>query len=356
MKSLKETFFRNIVNNINDGVIIVDSNRLLLYMNPYGEELIGLSATLSIGKPIDSLFHENKELLKTVNKGMNSDRIILSHEVVKLRKTGCRININTTPLLLDNGKREGTIIILRDISRVTGLEDVSDEKEGIYPLETIAAMLAHEIKNPLGGIRGAAQLLAMELGDKKDFAVYTDMVIKEVDRINRIVEELLDVASPPFLKMKEVNLHALLADILLLQESAVGDDIKFHREMDPSIPLMLGDEERLKQLFLNLIKNAVEALPQGGTIGVSNRVLQDYRISGSEEKSSKMVIVEITDNGVGIPKEELERIFRPYYTLKSNGTGLGLAICHKIVVEHSGSIKVRSGEGETKFTVILPTS
>jgi two-component system nitrogen regulation sensor histidine kinase GlnL len=143
---------------------------------------------------------------------------------------------------------------------------------------------------------------------------------------------------------------------LLLQESAAGDNIKFHREMDPSIPLMLGDEERLKQLFLNLIKNAVEALPNGGTVGISSRVLQDYRISGSEEKSSKMVAIEITDNGVGIPKDELERIFRPYYTLKSNGTGLGLAVCHKIVAEHSGSIKVRSDGGETRFTVILPTS
>jgi two-component system nitrogen regulation sensor histidine kinase GlnL len=157
------------------------------------------------------------------------------------------------------------------------------------------------------------------------------------------------------LKLLPVNLHKVLGDILQLQRHAVAkQDIVFNAQFDPSIPPIMADEEMLTRLFLNLILNAIEAMGEAGRLTVASRVLSDYHMSQNERRS-RMVAVEISDDGPGIPHEDLENIWTPFFSTKSRGTGLGLTICHKIVAEHRGMIKAESERGHgTKFTVLLP--
>jgi two-component system nitrogen regulation sensor histidine kinase GlnL len=223
-------------------------------------------------------------------------------------------------------------------------------------LATLAAGLAHEIKNPLGGIKGAAQLLAMELGDDSPLREYTRVMVKETERINGIIDELMDLGRPRPAIMGEVNLAKILGDIILLQKEAARDQgIDFVLNLDPSIPPVHGDENLLTRLLLNLIKNAREAIDHGGRIEVECRISAEYHLTTPGNRPSPLVVVRVRDTGCGISPEELERIFTPYYTTKTKGSGLGLAICQKIVEDHRGLLKITSTPGEgTEISVWLP--
>jgi two-component system nitrogen regulation sensor histidine kinase GlnL len=181
-------------------------------------------------------------------------------------------------------------------------------------------------------------------------------MIKETERINAIIEELLDLGKPRPAVMGQVDLARLLGDIVLLhQEAARRQKIEFALSIDPSIPPLLGDEAMLTRLFLNLIKNAREAIPRSGRIEIETKISADYHMTTPGNRPSPLVAVRIRDNGQGIAAEELERIFTPYYTTKAKGSGLGLAICQKIVEDHRGFLKLTSTPGEgTEVTVLLP--
>jgi two-component system nitrogen regulation sensor histidine kinase GlnL len=266
------------------------------------------------------------------------------------------VSATTFPLLLSSGDAIGTILVLRDLTNIRELEDAVRHADRLSALGTLAAGLAHEIKNPLGGIKGAAQLLDLELPADSELRDNVRVMVKEVERVNRIVEELLALASPRKLALGKVNLHQVLGDIVTLQKrAAAGRQITFQQQFDPSIPPILGDEGLLTQLFLNLVKNAVEAVESGGTVRVASRVISDYSMTQKGERRSRMVAVDVGDDGPGIPKEQLENLFTPFFTTKAKGTGLGLPICQKIVSEHRGMIRVESEVGHgTTFTVMVP--
>jgi two-component system nitrogen regulation sensor histidine kinase GlnL len=247
-------------------------------------------------------------------------------------------------------------MIVRDLSRVRELEDTLRRADQLAMLATLAAGLAHEIKNPLGGIKGAAQLLALELRNDSPLLEYTRVMVKETERINGIIEELMDLGKPRPALMGEVNLARILGDIVLLQkEAARGQSIDFALSLDPSIPPVLGDEHLLTRLFLNLIKNAREAIAGQGRVEIESKISAEYHMTTPGNRPSPLVVVRVRDTGCGIPADELERIFTPYYTTKSKGTGLGLAICQKIVEDHRGFLKLASTPGEgTEISVWLP--
>jgi two-component system nitrogen regulation sensor histidine kinase GlnL len=327
-------------------------------MNPAAEEITGISRRQAQGQLFQQIYRSEEILLEMVTKTGNTGMTISDHENIVLHRAGhpTPVSATTTPLLQDDGARIGTILVLRDLSNIRELEQAVRHADRLSALGALAAGLAHEVKNPLGGIKGAAQLLEMELPDGSDLRDYTRVMLKEVQRVNRIVEELLDLATPRKLQLSQVNLHKVLGDILLLQKRAVTKTkITFVQQFDPSIPPILADEGRLTQLFLNLIKNAVEALGEDGQVRVASRVLSDYSMTQKGERRARMVAIEIEDNGQGIDKDVLEHLFTPFYTTKAKGTGLGLAICQKIVTEHRGMIKVESEIGKgTAFTIMLP--
>jgi two-component system nitrogen regulation sensor histidine kinase GlnL len=181
-------------------------------------------------------------------------------------------------------------------------------------------------------------------------------MIKEVERINFIIEELMDLGNPRPPEIGDVDLTKVLNDIILLQREAVrSQSIKFTLKLDPSIPPVQGDEGLLTQLFLNLVKNARESISREGEVLIETRIASSYHMTGPGRRSSPMVDITINDTGCGIAEEEMDRIFTPYFTTKSRGSGLGLAISQKIIEDHHGLLKIESSPGKgTTMIVSLP--
>jgi two-component system nitrogen regulation sensor histidine kinase GlnL len=222
-------------------------------------------------------------------------------------------------------------------------------------LGTLAAGLAHEIRNPLGGIKGAAQLLKRAVDHDPSLLEYANIMIREVDRVDKLIEQLLDLARPAKLELTAVNIHEILEDVLLLEtQTAEALRIAVKKRFDPSLPSIRGDRAQLTQVFLNLVKNSFQAMHQGGVLTVATRLETDFHIRGQGADRSRWIWVDIEDQGVGIKEEDLPHIFSPFFTTKNNGTGLGLAVCDRIVREHSGLIRVESIEGKgTTFRISL---
>lgn len=353
-----EEYYANVIDSVGDGVVVLDSQGVVTLLNPAAEEMIGISLRQARKMDFTELFKGEEIVLEMVQKTAQTGMTFSDHENIILKKTGRLIPVSatTSPLMKADGERIGTILILRDLTNIRELEDAVRQADRLSSLGALAAGLAHEIKNPLGGIKGAAQLLEMELPDNAELRDYTRVMLKEVQRVNRIVEDLLALASPRKLELSKVNLHKILGDILLLQKRTVdGRDIGLIQQFDPSIPPILADEALLTQLFLNLIKNAVEAVGDSGQVRVKSRILADYSMMPKGEVRSRLVAIEVSDDGPGIDKQELDHLFTPFYTTKTKGTGLGLAICQKIVAEHRGMIRVESEPGKgTAFIVMLP--
>lgn len=351
-------YYANVIDSVGDGVIVLDENGYGTLMNPAAEEITGVSRRQLIGNRFVLLFKSAPVLVEMVEKTASSGMTVSDHENIVLLTAGGAVPVSatTSPLIQDDGRQIGTILILRDLTNIRDLEQAVRRADRLSALGTLAAGLAHEIKNPLGGIKGAAQLLEMELPPESELRDYTEIMLKEAARVNRIVEELLDLTSPRKPELTRVNLHRVIGDILLLQKESVrGQDITFHQQFDPSIPPIMADEGRLTQLFLNLVKNAVEAVGETGMVRITSRILSDYSMTQKGERRSRMVAIDVADDGPGIRKEQMENLFTPFFTTKSKGTGLGLAICQKIVSEHRGMLRVQSDPGKgTTFTVMLP--
>jgi two-component system, NtrC family, nitrogen regulation sensor histidine kinase GlnL len=358
MADAVESYYANVIDSVGDGVIVLDNTGAVTLVNPAAEEIAGISMRQAKGKHFSAIFEDEGPLNEMVAKTVATGMSVSDHENIVLKRHGrlTPVGASTSPLLSSVGERIGTIVLLRDLTNVRELEEAVRQADRLSSLGALAAGLAHEIKNPLGGIKGAAQLLEMEFPENEDLREYIRVMLKEVQRVNVIVEELLALASPGRLKIAKVNLHRVLSDIVLLQKRATdGRNVSIQQYFDPSIPPILADEGLLTQLFLNLIKNAIEAVGEEGIVKVSSRIMSDYSMTPKGERRARMIAVEVADTGPGIPPEVLENMFTPFFTTKSQGTGLGLAICQKIVSEHRGMLRVESIPSRgTAFTVMLP--
>jgi two-component system nitrogen regulation sensor histidine kinase GlnL len=353
-----DRYYANVIDSVGDGVIVLDTEQLITLMNPAAEQITGISRTAAQGQPLTRLLRREVLLLEMVEKTARSGMSISDHENVVLQGSGhmTPVSVTTSPLLSDSGTAIGTIIVIRDLTKVRELEEAVRHADRLSSLGTLAAGLAHEIKNPLGGIKGAAQLLDRELTDQDELREYPRVMIREVERINHIVVELLNLAAPRGLNLSHVNLHQVLGDLLLLQRPMLDEKrVTIQQQLDPSIPPILLDEPLITQLLLNLLKNALEAVSHGGQIRVVTRIVSEYSLTKKGERPSRMVAIDIADDGPGIPPELQEKLFTPFFTTKEGGTGLGLPLCQKIVTEHRGMIKVDSQPGHgTTFTIMLP--
>ena len=353
------TLYGMILENIDRAVIAFDQEGRITLFNPAAEALMERSSRQMIGQHYQELFKDQKTLLYLVKVALVEGRSITDDEglyLLRLNAVALPVNAYAAPIYAYRGNQDGAVMIIRDLSRIKELEGTLRRADRLSMLGTLAAGLAHEIKNPLGGIKGAAQLLAMELAEESSLLEYTQIMIKEVERINFIIEELMDLGNPRAPEISDVDLTKVLDDIILLQrEAARGKSIKFILKLDPSIPPIKGDEGFLTRLFLNLIKNAREAIAHDGEVLVETRVSSNYHMTSPGRRSSQMVDITITDTGCGIEKEEMERIFTPYFTTKIKGSGLGLAISQKIIEDHHGLLKIESSLGVgTTVIVSLP--
>ncbi len=353
------SLYLRVLENMEEGVIAIDRHGTVVLHNPAAQSCTGLSEKQVVGRHYLDLFEKQDKLLGLINTALEKNRSLFNHEELLLTRPNGEplpVRASLSPNFDRQGEPDGVILMLRDLTQVRELQEAIHRAETLSMLGTLAAGLAHEIKNPLGGIRGAAQLLGMELPEESPLKEYTSVMTREVDRVNDLIEELLDLARPPSPRQGQVNLGRMLSDIVLLQrENHRPRQVDFQLQLDPSIPAIRADEKLLIRLFLNLVKNAAEAVEKGGRVLIRSRIGSRFLYNRPGEKPMPLVLIEIRDNGPGIPREQMENLFTPFFTTKDRGTGLGLTICQKIVNDHGGFLKVESEPGEgTLFTVSLP--
>jgi two-component system nitrogen regulation sensor histidine kinase GlnL len=343
-----------------DAVIAVDPALRVVFWNAAAEVLTARSARRAQGRLVKEVFAPNAsvvsrlaETLATGESRSESDGIIESTD-----GRAVPVSLLTAPLFARDGTVEAAVAVLRDLSRIRQLENEVRRGETLAAAGRMAVGVAHEIRNPLGAIRGAVQLLARELGPEPRLAEYTDVLLKEVDRVNRIIETLLDLGRPVQIRRVPLNLHQILERVILLtEETARAGGVSVVRRYDPSLPPILGDEDRLLQVFHNLVRNAVDAMKRGGRLTLTTRVSLNPLYGKMDLGGGQRTMVEVAtaDEGSGIPEATRARIFDPFFTTKERGLGLGLAVCHRILEEHRGAIHVESAEGRgTTVTCFLP--
>jgi two-component system nitrogen regulation sensor histidine kinase GlnL len=348
--------WQQILGSLEDGVVTLDPNGKVVFFNEAAEVLTETSAAQALQGDLEGVFRHEPWLSDLVNKSRPPRQESARGEGDLLTRRGRKLPVNVTvsPLTDQQGNFIGTILMIRDIKVRRELEEDLKRADRLATMGTLAAGLAHEIRNPLGGIRGAAQLLRRGIEPNSSLREYTDIMVREVDRVNKLIEQLLDLSRPLQLTLEPVNIHEILDDVLLLQSQADGKTAVIRKIFDPSLPPIRGDRAQLTQVFLNLVKNAFEAMEGGGALTVVTRLETDYYVRDHGTGRNRFIWVEISDEGKGIKEEDLARIFSPFFTTKNSGTGLGLAICYNIIKEHNGTIRVETTEGKgTTFKVSL---
>lgn len=346
----------NVLESLDDGLLILNAEQQLEFMNEGAAQLTGLSVAQSVGLPFAKLFAANPWLTELLQATRASGVRNVRGDASLARRMSAKLPVRAAATLLvdDEGREVGSLITLHDLSYQRELESRSREADRLGQLEILLAGLAHEIKNPLSGMRGAAQLLAGGAPAEHRIRECTQIILGEIDRLNSLMAQLLDLTGPPRLERRAVNIHEILDRVLAIEGVGPGGRLSFVRSFDPSLPPVLGDAGRLTQVLLNLVRNAVEMSPAGGTITLTTRMETSYYVAGANGRE-QFLSLDVSDQGPGISAENLGRIFSPFFTTKDGGTGLGLAISQRIIAEHGGVLRVRSEPGVGSiFTVTLP--
>jgi two-component system nitrogen regulation sensor histidine kinase GlnL len=323
---------RAAVDSLVDAVVVVGADGGVLHLNPAAEELFGRSRERAAELPVRAL-PGGAQLAVLAERARTSQESQSSHYPAPQDPTQS-ISVEATPML-DGPVSIGSLLVLR----------VPRSAERTLDFEALAAGLAHEIKNPLAGLQGSAELLAREAeGVAREYAA---VIAREAKRVDGLVRELLDLARPAALQTAPVDVHDVLGDVLVLARGLPGADrITFVQRYDPSLPPVHGDDEKLIQVMLNLVRNAVDAvagLPEP-RITIETGVA-GIRLRSASGRTRPLARVAVQDNGPGIPEAMLQRLFTPFATSKPHGTGLGLAISRRIVEAHGGRIEVRNRAG-----------
>jgi two-component system nitrogen regulation sensor histidine kinase GlnL len=329
---MPSTHYQHILENLSHAVMMFDANLQLDYINPAGEVLFAVSAKRLIGQKANTLFPADSHLFEAISKGVESGHPFTEHEA-----------IITLP-----GQRE-VLVEIQQIDRQIRIAREEHQPSQQQTFRTLVRGLAHEIKNPLGGLRGAAQLLEREL-PSEELKEFTNIIIGEADRLQNLVDRMLGPNKLP--KKETLNIHQVLEHVRQLVNVGISDDIKIITDYDPSIPDLIADRDQLIQAILNIVGNAVQALGTEGEITLSTRTVRQFTIGHVHHKL--VCRVDIIDNGPGIPEDMLESIFYPMVTGRAEGTGLGLSISQSLINQHGGLIQCESQPGRTKFSLLIP--
>lgn len=351
---MKDLSLELYLSHLRDAVILIASDGTPLIRNGIFDIYFGIR-----GGNFNNLFdvlHQNPLIVAHIKKVAETRGSYFLRDVAVVLHGGQKgMDIETFPIVSLEGELLAIHVSFHDRKMGAGNFDEHQKRiDRIQYLATIASGLAHEIKNPLSGIKGASQLLSSSLKDQKELAEYAQIIQREVVRVDRLLKDLLHFTKPRSLQKRPANLNKILHDLVVLQKTVSPSQVNFLENFDPSLPFVSVDEDALSQVFLNLIKNARQAIEKKGEVVVSSHMVTNYLLK-VDDKKRQVVGVDIKDNGEGIDEESINNIFVPFYTTKSGGTGLGLALCHQIVEEHGGSIVVKSEKGRgSMFSVYLP--
>jgi len=340
------------------GVVVLDGEGCVEELNSVASRLLEHSKESICGQPVEALVAPDHAVARLGRKVLAEGiGVSESGQAIERRSgPGAVLDIAASPLFDARGETDGVVLVLRDLSTHRRLERLESERERFDALGRIAAGLAHEIKNPLGGIQGAAELLARRATDEKTRQT-AELVVHEAARIASLVEDFMVFARGERLELSPLNLHRVLDRVLaLLAHDPLSKGCRFERSYDPSIPELLADGDRLTQVFLNLARNALQAMEgRAGTLSLVTRMTLDHRIALESGAPLPTLAVWVRDQGRGMSAEELREATTPFYTTRPGGTGLGLAVAQYWVAQHRGSLHLSSTPGEgTRVRVTLP--
>jgi len=344
-------FLSRIISRSAEAIITRDESGRVTSWNPAAETIYGWSAMEMTGQPIDRLLPPEAEAqpaFDEIEHRLARGETVRGFEATRVRKDGRQITVQLTlsPMHDRVGTRVGTTGIVRDVTVLKEMERMLLEKERLAAVGELAAVVAHEVRNPLAGIRGGCEILLEGYAEGDPRTEIGREVLRQVDRLNGTVHELLLFARPKAMDPVPTDLHALLDMTMgVLREDPSNSNVVTRRDYAADLPAVSVDPRQMEQVFLNLILNAAQAMHHKGTITISTR------------RAGEGVELVVGDSGPGIPEGRMEDVFKPFYTTRSQGTGLGLAIVKKIVEAHGGRIEAGSArEGGARFTMFLPAA
>lgn len=350
-----ERFNTSLLDNLTTAVVVLDQHFSLYHMNPAAEELLETSDKHSHLVPIGELIRNCDDLIQGMKAVLESDSSIIVRKTELILVTGNKMLVDYA---ISKVIETGDAYFLLEFQEINRSWNISRKEALMSTHETTVEMirgLSHEIKNPLGGIRGAAQLLAGELPDSQ-LQDYTNVIIEEADRLVNLVDRLTGAYKKPNISM--LNIHEVLERVRNLIEAETRGSISFIRDYDPSLPELRGDMEQLIQATLNIVRNAMQALTENPDTKRKPKICLRTRAESNVTIGTvlhKLVLnLEIIDNGPGIAEDIIENIFYPLISGRAEGTGLGLSIAQNIVKNHGGLIECESQQGRTSFIISLP--
>jgi two-component system sensor histidine kinase HydH len=342
-----KAFSDNVVENVPIGLLALDQQGKIAAFNRGAETILQLSARQVIGQAADRILPA--ELLTEINHSRNQADVIekeIDCDIADGKMVPLEIGVSS--LKDENNVFLGNVLLFKDLTEVRTLRREVARSQRLASVGRLAAGVAHEIRNPLSSIKGFATYFKQRYPDRPDDQQTADIMIQEVDRLNRVVGQLLEFARPISVKPKPVSLQTLLDDsIKLIADRAAEKGISIRTQNNIQVDKMRIDPDRINQVLLNLYLNAIDSMENGG----------ELKVEISADGQRRDVVIQVSDTGHGISREDLSKIFEPYFTTKSTGTGLGLAIAHNIIEAMGGRITVGSEkEVGTTFTVALPNS
>jgi two-component system nitrogen regulation sensor histidine kinase GlnL len=339
-----------IVDNLVTAVILLDDDLQIRYLNPAAEALLGVSARAAHGTGFHALLPYDETIYACMRKALDTAQTYAEREVTLRLQRDQEITIDciVTPLR-ETSEQRG---LLAELVRV-GRHLKFGREAGLAQIEeatrTLFRGLAHEIKNPLGGLRGAAQLLEREL-PSAELREYTRIIIDEADRLQALVNRMLGPSGTP--KPRALNIHEILERVRTLCLAEAPPGVKIRRDYDPSLPTVFGDGDLLIQALLNIVRNAVEAVRDAGTVTLRTRAQRQFTIGTRRHRL--VARIDVVDDGPGVPDELKGRLFYPMVSGQASGSGLGLSIAQSLINHHGGLIEYESRPGRTVFTLYLP--
>ncbi|HYD30714.1 MAG TPA: ATP-binding protein [Azospirillaceae bacterium] len=343
-----------ILNALPTPVMVVDRRLVVQYLNLQGEAFFEGSAATLVGMPLEELLPSDSPVFSLIGQVLDGGNLVsLDGVTIHTPRFGPYFVNIQAGLYGEGGERVVMTLQERSIARM--IDNQMTHRHAARSVTAMAAMLAHEVKNPLSGIRGAAQLLDETVPEED--RVLTGLIRDEADRIVALVNRMEVFSDGRPLERVPVNIHAVLDHVRNVAQNGWARPIRFVENYDPSLPPVYGNRDQLIQVFLNLVKNAAEACPeQGGEIVLSTSYQHSMRVTvpGTEGRLHLPLLVSVQDNGEGIPEDLYPHLFDPFVTTKRNGTGLGLALVAKIIGDHGGVIEFDSLPRRTVFKVSLP--
>lgn len=334
------------------GIVVLDAQLCVIYANVAAQALLAISFKQARGRPFADLLVDKNGLIATLKRARDQGDTFSEREL-PIRPSGLKhellmLDVTVTPL---EGQMTGTHLLLElsDTTQRARITRESDLRERLSSSRMMIRQLAHEIKNPLGGLRGAAQLLERELADPS-LREYTSVIIGEADRLTALVDSMGGPVRAP--QKAQLNIHEICEHVYQLLHSEARATVLIERDYDPSLPDALLDRHQLIQAVLNIARNALQAVGERGRISLRTRALSNVFIG--DKRCRLAAHLEIEDNGPGVPEEIRSTLFYPLVTTRPNGTGLGLAVAQEIVTRNGGTIEFSSAAGKTVFSVILP--